>query len=356
MKRENVVGDTQSEKDNKINGHKRMSSIESNPQAEHDVANTEHIHVSVVIPIYNEEENLPHLYTQMQEALDNLEQTGEVILVDDGSSDKSYEIMKKFPEKDGRFRAISLRRNFGQTAAFSAGFDHSRGDVIITMDGDLQNDPMDMPKLLDKMSEGYDIVSGWRFNRQDKLITRKIPSQMANRLISRSTGVSLHDYGCSLKAYKRDVLENTKLYGEMHRFIPALASRYGVRVAEVPVNHRARQFGQSKYGLGRVVRVILDLMTVIFLLDYATKPMQIFGLMGLGSFSLGLILSAYLSILRLFFEVPLADRPLLLLAVLMIVVGVQLLIMGLLGELVIRTYHETQDKPIYSIREHSFKD
>ncbi|KAA3665556.1 MAG: glycosyltransferase [Chloroflexi bacterium] len=333
-----------------------MSSIESNPQAEHDVANTEHIHVSVVIPIYNEEENLPHLYTQMQEALDNLEQTGEVILVDDGSSDKSYEIMKKFPEKDGRFRAISLRRNFGQTAAFSAGFDHSRGDVIITMDGDLQNDPMDMPKLLDKMSEGYDIVSGWRFNRQDKLITRKIPSQMANRLISRSTGVSLHDYGCSLKAYKRDVLENTKLYGEMHRFIPALASRYGVRVAEVPVNHRARQFGQSKYGLGRVVRVILDLMTVIFLLDYATKPMQIFGLMGLGSFSLGLILSAYLSILRLFFEVPLADRPLLLLAVLMIVVGVQLLIMGLLGELVIRTYHETQDKPIYSIREHSFKD
>ncbi len=356
MKRENLIGNIQSEKNNEISGRERRS-FNSKPQTELDAALAkDYIHVSVVIPIYNEAENLPHLFTQLQEALDNLEQSGEVLLIDDGSSDQSYEIMKHFPEQDSRFQVIGLRRNFGQTAAFSAGFDYSHGDIIITMDGDLQNDPMDMPKLLEKMSEGYDIVSGWRFERQDKFLTRKLPSQMANRLISRSTGVSLHDYGCSLKAYKREVLENTKLYGEMHRFIPALASRYGVRVAEVPVNHRARQFGQSKYGLGRVIRVILDLLTVIFLLDYATKPMQIFGLMGLGSFSLGLVLSAYLSILRLFFNEPLADRPLLLLSILMIVVGIQLLIMGLLGELVIRTYHETQDKPIYSIREHSFKE
>ena len=355
MNRENLVGDSQSEKTNQINGHEQES-IESDTQIDFDAADKDHVHVSVVIPIFNEEENLPHLFQQLQEALDNLDCNGEVVLVDDGSSDKSYELMKEFPEKDQRFHVISLRRNFGQTAAFSAGFDYSQGDVIITMDGDLQNDPMDMPKLLEKMSEGYDIVSGWRFDRQDTYLTRKLPSQMANRLISRSTGVSLHDYGCSLKAYKRDVLQNTKLYGEMHRFIPALASQYGVRVAEVPVNHRARQFGQSKYGLGRIVRVVLDLLTVKFLLDYATKPMQIFGLMGLGSFGLGIVLSAYLTIMRQFFNTPLADRPLLLLAVLLIVVGVQLLIMGLLGELVIRTYHETQDKPIYSIREHSFSD
>ena len=355
MNREELIEDSQLEDNNQKNGHEH-GIVDSDLQADiENMALDDHIYVSVVIPIYNEEENLPHLFSQLQEALDNLDRKGEVVLVDDGSSDKSYELMQAFPEKDERFHVISLRRNFGQTAAFSAGFDFSRGDVIITMDGDLQNDPMDMPKLLEKMSEGYDIVSGWRFDRQDTYLTRKLPSQMANRLISRSTGVSLHDYGCSLKAYKRDVLENTKLYGEMHRFIPALASQYGVRVAEVPVNHRARQFGQSKYGLGRIVRVVLDLLTVKFLLDYATKPMQIFGLMGLASAGLGIVLSAYLSILRLFFETPLADRPLLLLAVLMIVIGVQLLIMGLLGELVIRTYHETQDKPIYSIREHSFK-
>ncbi|MCP5101259.1 MAG: glycosyltransferase family 2 protein [Chloroflexi bacterium] len=309
------------------------------------------IAVSVVIPIFNEEENLLHLFDEMQKALDQLTVSSEVVLVDDGSKDRSWEIMQGFPEKDGRFRVICLRRNFGQTAAFSAGFDHSTGDVVITMDGDLQNDPMDMPKLLDKMDEGYDIVSGWRIDRQDTFITRKLPSQIANRIISRSTGISLHDYGCSLKAYRREVIENTKLYGELHRFIPALASKIGVKVAEVPVNHRARQFGTSKYGLGRVVRVILDLMTVKFLLDYATRPMQIFGLMGLGSLGSGFAIGLYLTALRLFFSQGLRDRPLLLLSILLIVIGIQLFIMGLLGELIIRTYHETQDKPIYMVKE-----
>ncbi len=309
------------------------------------------VDVSIVVPIYNEEENLPHLFDQLQDAMNQLNRSCEAVLIDDGSADRSWAIMQTFPKEDGRFQVICLRRNFGQTAAFSAGFDHSRGDVIITMDGDLQNDPLDMPKLLDKMDEGFDIVSGWRIDRQDTFITRKLPSQIANRLISRSTGVTLHDYGCSLKAYRREVLLNTKLYGEMHRFIPALASRIGVKVAEVPVNHRARQFGTSKYGLGRVFRVILDLMTVKFLLDYATRPMQIFGLMGMLSFGAGTALGAYLTILRLFFEQGLRDRPALLLAILLVVVGVQLLIMGLLGELVIRTYHETQNKPIYMVRQ-----
>lgn len=307
--------------------------------------------VSIVIPIYNESENLPYLFEQLQAALNQLDRSGEVVLVDDGSRDDSFAILKTLPEKDGRFRVITLRRNFGQTAAFSAGFDYARGDVIITMDGDLQNDPLDIPKLLSKVDEGYDIVSGWRIDRQDKFLTRRLPSQMANRLISKTTHVELHDYGCSLKAYRREVLENTKLYGEMHRFIPALASQYGVRVAEVPVNHRARQFGTSKYGLSRTIRVLLDLVTVNFLLDYATRPMQIFGLMGLVSFAAGSGIGLYLSILRLFFSEGLRDRPLLLLAVLLVVIGVQLLIMGLLGELIIRTYHETQEKPIYAIRE-----
>jgi glycosyltransferase involved in cell wall biosynthesis len=309
------------------------------------------IGVSIVIPLYNEVENLELLYEKLRETLDTLGCSGEVLLVDDGSSDGSFEVLKQIQARDSRMRVIQLRRNFGQTAAFSAGFDHSRGDIIVTMDGDLQNDPADIPMMLAKMDEGYDIVSGWRVDRQDKFITRRLPSQLANKLISRSTGVELHDYGCSLKAYRRDVLECTKLYGELHRFIPALASWMGVRVAEVPVNHSARRFGKSKYGLGRIIRVILDLMTVKFLLDYATRPIQIFGFLGLVSLTAGTGLGAYLTFLRLFFFEPLGDRPLLLLSILLIVIGVQLVIMGLLGELVVRTYHETQDKPIYMIRE-----
>lgn len=309
------------------------------------------VDISLVIPLYNEVENIPRLFTTIREALDKLDLRSEVILVDDGSTDGTIDLVKPLPKEDDRFHVIELRRNFGQTAAFSAGFDYACGDVIITMDGDLQNDPNDIPLLMAKIDEGYDIVSGWRADRQDKFLSRRLPSVLANRLISRSTGVHLHDYGCSLKAYRREVLANTKLYGEMHRFIPALASSMGVRVAEVPVSHYARQFGQSKYGIGRTVRVILDLLTVKFLLDYATRPLQIFGLFGLISFGMGFAIAAYLSILRLFFDTPIADRPLLLLGVLLIVIGVQLVVMGLLGELIVRTYYETQNKPIYYVRE-----
>jgi glycosyltransferase involved in cell wall biosynthesis len=307
--------------------------------------------ISIIIPVFNEVNNLEILKVGLRSFLDDLDQTCEVILVDDGSTDGSVGLLREFYEDDPRFRIILFRRNFGQSAAFSAGFAYARGDIIVTMDSDLQNDPADIPLLLQKLEAGYDIVSGWRVARRDNWLTRKLPSKIANWLISSVTGVKLHDYGCSLKAYRREVLELTKLYGEMHRFIPALASWIGVKVAEVPVNHFPRRYGRSKYGLGRIIRVILDLLTVKFLLDYATRPIQIFGFIGLLSFIGGTALGIYLSILRLFFGQPLADRPILLLVVLLIVIGVQLIIMGLLGELVIRTYHETQGKQIYIIRE-----
>jgi glycosyltransferase involved in cell wall biosynthesis len=307
--------------------------------------------ISIVIPVLNEANNLELLMHGLRNFLDDFDKPCEVILVDDGSNDGSFLLMRSFHTEDDRIRVIRLRRNFGQSAAFSAGFDLAQGDIIVTMDGDLQNDPADIPRLLRKIDEGFDIVSGWRVNRHDRYLTRRLPSKIANWLISKVTGVPLHDYGCSLKAYRREVLELTKLYGEMHRFIPALASWMGVKVAEVPVNHFPRKHGKSKYGLSRTVRVVLDLLTVKFLLDYATRPIQIFGLLGLLSFSGGMALGIYLSFLRLFYHQPLADRPILLLVVLLVVIGVQLIIMGLLGELVVRTYHETQGKPTYIIRE-----
>ena len=307
--------------------------------------------VSVVIPLLNEADSLAELYSHLQGMMNNLDRSCEVIFIDDGSTDNSFAILRQLQEQDQRLRAIKLRRNFGQTAAFSAGFDHARGDIIVTMDADLQNDARDIPKLLAKIDEGYDIVSGWRIKRRDKWITRRLPSQIANWLISHLTGVKLRDYGCSLKAYRREVLDNVKLYGELHRFIPALASWMGVEVAEVPVNHFARRFGKSKYGLSRTIRVMLDLLAVKFLLDYATRPLQIFGLIGLLNLGAGTMLAAYLTYMRLFGGVALSDRPILLLAILLIMVGVQLLIMGLLGELVVRTYHETQNKTIYMVRE-----
>jgi len=273
-------------------------------------------------------------------------------LVDDGSQDGSYAIEKELHARDPRVRVIRFRRNFGQTAAFSAGFDHARGDVVVTMDADLQNDPADIPMLLQTMREGdYDVVSGWRVNRQDAYLTRKIPSRIANWLISRVTKVSLHDYGCSLKAYRREVLENIHLYGELHRFVPALASWTGVRIKEVPVNHRARQYGKSKYGISRTIRVLLDLTTVSFLLNYSAKPMQVFGKWGLVTAFVGFVIALYLTGLKVFAGASLADRPLLWLAVLLMIVGVQFISLGLLGELVVRTYYETQNKPIYVIRE-----
>jgi glycosyltransferase involved in cell wall biosynthesis len=309
------------------------------------------VDISVVVPLLNEEESIEQLNEKLLSVLDGLERTSEVIYVDDGSTDGTYPLLKKIADADERVRVIRLRRNFGQTAAFSAGFDYAQGEVIITMDGDLQNDAADIPHLLEKIDEGYDVVSGWRKNRQDVFLTRRLPSQIANGLISRVTGVRLHDYGCSLKAYRWDVVKNINLYGDMHRFIPALASWMGIQVAEIPVNHYARKYGRSKYGLGRTIKVVLDLMTVKFLLDYATRPIQIFGLMGMFSLITGSAIGFYLAFVRLFMSQAIGDRPLLLLSVLLVLIGVNLIIMGLLGELVVRTYHEAQGKPIYSIRE-----
>jgi glycosyltransferase involved in cell wall biosynthesis len=304
----------------------------------------------VVIPLYNEEESIPHLYRGLTEALDDYGRSYEMIIVDDGSRDRSFELLRALAEEDPRLTVVSLRRNFGQTAAFAAGFAHARGEVVITMDADLQNDPRDVPLLMAKLDEGYDIVSGWRKDRQDRFWDRRLPSMIANRLISDVTDVKLHDYGCSLKAYRRDVLQHVRLYGELHRFIPALASQVGGTVTEVPVNHHARQYGRSKYGISRTIRVALDLITVWFLGSYATRPIHVFGTMGLASAAMGLLIGFYLTFLKIFFDQDIGTRPLLLLAVLLVVIGVQLITMGLLGEMVIRTYHESQDKPIYFVR------
>ncbi len=307
--------------------------------------------VSVVIPILDEVENIKPLYAALSSVMEKLGKSYEIIFVDDGSTDGSFDVLRRLHAEDGRLKVVRLRRNFGQTAAFSAGFDLALGDVIVTMDGDLQNDPNDIPRLLDKLDEGHDVVSGWRVRRKDPFITRRMPSRLANLLISKLTGVALHDYGCSLKAYRRVVVKNVSLYGEMHRFIPALASWIGIRVAEIPVNHAARRHGRSKYGLGRALKVMLDLVTVKFLLDYATRPIQIFGLLGFFCLLVGTFIGGYLSFLKLYFGAAISDRPLLLLSVLLVVLGVQLITMGLLGELVVRTYHEAQDKPIYMIGE-----
>ena len=271
--------------------------------------------------------------------------------MDDGSTDGSFEVLKRLHQGDERLKVIRFRRNFGQTAAFAAGFDRSQGQVVITMDADLQNDPADIPLLLEKVVEGYDVVSGWRLPRQDPFLTRRLPSMMANWLISQVTRVRLHDYGCSLKAYRREVVKNVQLYGELHRFIPAIANWTGVSVAEVPVRHYPRRFGKSKYGLSRTARVLLDLLTVRFLLSYSTRPIHIFGGLGLISFVAGISLGGYLSYVKFVLGEKIGDRPLLLLAILLMVMGVQLISMGLLGELVVRTYYETLDKPIYAVRE-----
>lgn len=314
-------------------------------------ANRDKIDFSIVIPLLDEEANVELLYHHIRSVIDTLEKTCEIIFVDDGSKDRTYALLKELQAGDPRVWVIRLRRNFGQTAAFSAGFDLARGEVIITMDGDLQNDAADIPRLLEKIEDGYDVVSGWRVKRQDVFLTRKLPSRIANALISKVTGVSLHDYGCSLKAYRYEVVKNIRIYGEMHRFIPALASWLGIQVTEVPVNHFPRQFGRSKYGLSRTIKVILDLLTVKFLLDYATRPIQIFGLLGLFCLAIGTGIGLYLTALRLLLDQALSDRPILLLSVLMIMLGVQFVIMGLLGELVVRTYHEAQGKPIYMVRD-----
>ncbi len=305
--------------------------------------------LSVIIPVYNEEESLPALYAEVVAGLGVLD--WELILVDDGSRDGSWPLMAGLAADDGRVRAIRLRRNFGQTAAMAAGFDAARGDVVVPLDADLQNDPADIPRLLAKLAEGYDVVSGWRKERKDKLLLRRLPSLIANGLISRMTGVHLHDYGCTLKAYRRDVLQQVNLYGELHRFVPALASMVGARVTELPVHHRPRLAGVSKYGIDRTLRVILDLITVKFLLKYATRPMQLFGKWGAAAFAGGAICGATTLYMKLFEGLAMNRNPLLILTAFLLFSGVNFLALGLLGELVTRTYHEVQNKPIYNIRE-----
>jgi glycosyltransferase involved in cell wall biosynthesis len=316
-----------------------------------DAVAEDRLELSVVIPIYNEEQSIESLYESLKPVLESLGQSYEIVAVDDGSSDRSFEVLKELHLGDPTLKVIRLRRNFGQAAAFAAGFDRAVGETVVSMDADLQFDPADIRKLLEKIAEGYDIASGWRVDRREALLTRRLPSMAANWLISRITGVRLHDYGCSLKAYRSEVIRNVQLYGELHRFIPALASSIGVRLAEVPVSHYPRRYGKSKYDLSRTLTVILDLLTVKFLLSYATRPMQVFGLLGIFSFAVGTVIAAYLAFIRLFFGSPIANRPLLLLGILLIFVGVQLVTMGLLGELTIRTYHEAQGKKIYVIRE-----
>jgi len=307
--------------------------------------------LSIVIHLYNEAASVEALYAELTAALADAGCSYEVIVVDDGSRDDSFARLKAVHERDGRWRIIRLRRNFGQTAGFSAGFAAARGEIVITSDADLQNDPRDIPKLLAKMAEGYDIVSGWRVSRKEPFLSRRLPSMIANWLISGVSGVTLHDYGCSLKAYRAEVVRNVHLYGELHRFIPALASWMGVRVAETPVNDRARQFGKSKYGISRTFRVLLDLITVRFMLGYATRPIHVFGSLGLAAGALGGMIGLYLTFVKLVLGESIGDRPLLLLAVLLVILGVQMISMGLLAEMVMRVYHEAQEKPIYVIRE-----
>ena len=306
--------------------------------------------LSVVVPLYNEEESLPHLVEQLLAALRPSGERFELVLVNDGSSDRTAEVLERLSQDIPELVGVLLRKNYGQTAAMAAGFDVAQGEVIVSLDGDLQNDPADIPMLLAKLREGYDLVSGWRHQRQDAALQRKLPSKIANRLIGRVTGVRLHDYGCSLKAYRRDVLSDMRLYGELHRFLPALAFIEGARITEVKVNHRARQFGSSKYGIDRTFRVLMDLLTVWFMKRFLTRPMYVFGFGGLIALLLSLVASSSLLAVKLMGG-DIANRPLLTLAVVLGLAGIQLFCFGLLGELQIRTYHESQDRPIYRIRE-----
>jgi glycosyltransferase involved in cell wall biosynthesis len=310
------------------------------------------VELSVVIPIRNEADALVELHREFTDTLAGWGRSYEVIFVDDGSTDASFEIMARLQALDARVRVIRFRRNFGQTAAFAAGFEHARGRLIATSDGDLQNDPRDLVTMMRTLQErNLDIVCGWRRKRQDRFLSRLVPSMIANRLISWATGVRLHDYGCSLKLFRAEVVKPLRLYGEMHRFIPAIASEQGVSIAEVEVNHRPRRYGTSKYGISRTIRVILDLLTVKFLLSYSTRPVQIFGLIGLAMAVPGVVITGYLAIVRLIGAESIANRPLLLFGILLIFTGVQLITLGLLAELQARTYHESQNKPIYAIRE-----
>jgi glycosyltransferase involved in cell wall biosynthesis len=307
--------------------------------------------ISVTVPIFNEADNIPLLYEQVRAALSSLGRRWELVLVNDGSTDGSRKALDLLAEQDSRVKVIHFRRNFGQTAAMMAGFDYAAGDIIIPMDGDLQNDPADIPQLIATLDEGYDVVSGWRKERQDARITRNLPSAIANRLISLILGVRLHDYGCSLKAYRKDVIKGVKLYGEMHRFVPIYASWQGARVTEIPVTHHARQFGKSKYGLERTMKVVLDLIVVKFLATYAQKPMYVFGTFGVASLTLSVLSGLWALYLKLFEHTTFVQTPLPLVLVMTAIMGFMCILMGLLAELLTRTYHESQDKAVYLVGE-----
>lgn len=307
--------------------------------------------VSIVVPVYNEVESLPHLIAAIADTMTAHHLSYEIICIDDGSRDNSATFLKQQAQTRTDIKAILLRRNYGQTAAMAAGFKYATGKAIITLDADLQNDPADIPQLLAKLDEGYDLVSGWRLNRQDAALTRLLPSKIANWLIGRITGVRLHDYGCSLKAYRSELVADMKLYGELHRFMPALAYIEGARIVEMPVRHHARRFGRSKYGLWRTFRVLMDLLTIAFMKKFLTRPMHVFGLFGLISIALGTFLGLYLTFLKFGLGQAIGERPLLMLVVILILTGVQLFSFGLLAELLMRTYHESQGRPIYRVRE-----
>ena len=307
--------------------------------------------LSLFLPVFNEEDNLRPMHAKIAAALNTLGKSAEVIFVDDGSTDSSLQVLREIAAEDARVRVVSLRRNYGQTAAMSAGIDAAEGEILIPMDADLQNDPKDIGRLLDKLEEGYDVVSGWRINRQDKLISRKLPSKIANKIISWIGGVHLHDYGCSLKAYRREVIQDIKLYGEMHRFIPIYASWSGAKVAEIPVDHHARTMGKSKYGISRTIKVVFDLMTIKFMAEYHTKPIYVFGGFGAITFLLSMISGLWAFYLKFVDGVSFILTPLPVIAIVLLAISMQFFLMGLLAEMLVRTYHESQDKTIYAVRE-----
>ena len=307
--------------------------------------------LSVILPVFNEVANIEAVYSELALAIEQIPGNKQIIFVDDGSSDGTSDLLTKIAERDNQVVVITFRRNFGQTAAMAAGFDYSKGDVVVTMDADLQNDPNDIPSLIEKMEEGYDLVAGWRFDRKDGFVLRRLPSMLANRLISWTTDVKLHDYGCTLKAFRKEVIKSIDLYGEMHRFIPAIASWMGIRLTELKVNHRPRIAGSSKYGISRTVRVDLDLITVKYLLSYSSRPLQLFGLLGLLSGGAGVLITSYLVFIKLFLDQGIGGRPMLIFGIFLMFMGLQFITVGLLGEMQTRIYHETQRKAVYVVRD-----
>ena len=306
--------------------------------------------ISIVVPVYNESDSIRLLINEIINVMKSHQLLFELIIVNDGSVDRTSNVLENLSLEIKQLTVINLRKNYGQTAALAAGFDHSNGDIIVTLDGDLQNDPNDIPKLITNINEGYDLICGWRFQRKDKLLNRRIPSQIANRLIGNVTGIHLHDYGCSLKAFKHEIIKDIKLYGELHRFLPVLANIEGAKIKEIKVNHRSRKYGQSKYGIDRTFRVLMDLLTVWFMNKFLTRPMYVFGFIGIISIISSFIMSSYLIVLKFIGE-SIGNRPLLIFALILGIAGVQLFSFGLLGELLMRTYHESQNRPIYRVRE-----